>query len=39
MIQQSHSEAYINEKHGSEEYIHPNVHCSIVYNSQDMEAT
>ena len=20
-------------------YMHPNVHCSIIYNSQDMEAT
>ena len=23
----------------SKEYIHPYVHCSIIYNSQDMEAT
>ena len=23
----------------SERYVYPNVHCSTVYNSQDMEAT
>ena len=23
----------------SKEYMHPYVHCSIIYNSQDMEAT
>ena len=23
----------------SKEYVHPHVHCSIIYNSQDMEAT
>ena len=39
MIQQSHSWAYIREKHGSKGYMHPNVHCSIICNSQDMEAT
>ena len=27
------------EKHGSKEYMHPIVHCSTVYNSQDTEAT
>ena len=27
------------EKHGSKGYMHPNVHCSAVYNSQDVEAT
>ena len=27
------------EKHGLKGYTHPNVHCSTVYNSQDMEAT
>jgi len=27
------------EKHKPEGYLHPNVHCSTVYNSQDMEAT
>ena len=26
------------EKHGSKGYMHPNVHCSVVYNSQDVEA-
>ena len=27
------------EKHDPKGYMHLNVHCSIVYNSQDMEAT
>ena len=27
------------EKHLPKGYMYPNVHCSIVYNSQDMEAT
>ena len=27
------------EKHDLKGYMHPNVHCSTVYNSQDMEAT
>ena len=27
------------EKHGSKGDLHPNVHCSAVYNSQDREAT
>ena len=27
------------EKHGLKGYIHSSVHCSIIYNSQDMEAT
>ena len=35
----SHSWAYIGEKHDSKGYMHSNVHCSTVYNSQDMEAT
>ena len=40
MIQQSHSWAYISgENHNPKGYMHPNVHCSTVYNSQDMEAT
>ena len=26
------------ENHNSKRYMHPNVHCCIVYNSQDMEA-
>ena len=26
-------------KHDMKGYIHPSVHCSPVYNSQDMEAT
>ena len=27
------------EKHDPKGYMHPNVHCSTVYNSQDIEAT
>ena len=27
------------EKHGPKGYMHPKVHCSTVYSSQDMEAT
>ena len=27
------------EKHDPKGHMHPNVHCSIVYNSQDMDAT
>ena len=27
------------ENHNSKRYMHPNVHCSTIYNSQDMEAT
>jgi len=27
------------EKHDLKGYMHPNIHCSTVYNSQDMEAT
>ena len=30
---------FLGEKHGWQEYMHPNVNCSVVYNSQDMEAT
>ena len=26
------------ENHNSKRYIHPSVHCSSIYNSQDMEA-
>ena len=28
-----------NKDPNSKIYIHPYVHCSIIYNSQDMEAT
>ena len=44
MTQQSHSEK-IQEKHipgenhNSKRYMHPNVHCSTIYNSHVMEAT
>ena len=27
------------ENHSSRRYMHPSVHCSTIYNSQDMEAT
>ena len=27
------------EKHDQKGYVHPSVHCSTVYNSQDLEAT
>ena len=27
------------EKHGPKGHMHHNIHCSTVYNSQDMEAT
>ena len=34
------SQLYISrENHNSKRYMHPNVHCSTIYNSQDMEAT
>ena len=41
MIQQSHFWVCIQETENtnSKRYMHPNVHCSAVYNSQDMEAT
>ena len=34
-IQQSH----FGENHNLKRLMHPNVHCSTIYNSQDMEAT
>ena len=39
MTLQSHSWVYIEEKHDPKGYKHSNVHCSTIYNSQDMEAT
>jgi len=40
MTLQSYSWTYIQKKkHGPKRYMHPNVPCSTVYNSQDMEAT
>ena len=36
---QSHSGHISREKHDPKGYMHPSVHSSIVYNSQDMEAT
>ena len=39
MIQQSHSWAYIGEDSNSKRYMHPYVHSSTIYNSQNMEAT
>ena len=39
MIQQFHSWVFIQtkQKRNQERYMHPYVHCSIIYNSQDME--
>ena len=39
MTQQSHCWAYTLRKPELKETRVPNVHCSTVYNSQDMEAT
>ena len=39
MILQFHSWAYIQTNYNLKRYIHPNVHGSSVYDSQDMEAT
>ena len=39
MTQQSHFWAYTQENHNSKRYMHINVHCTAIYNSQDMEAT
>ena len=37
MTQQFHHR--YREKHNSKRHMHPSVHCSTVYNNQDMEAT
>ena len=39
MTQQSHCWAYLLRKPELKRHVYPNVHCSTVYNSQDMEAT
>ena len=41
MIQQSHSwnKSRKGKNSNSKRYMHPNVHCSTIYNNQDMEAT
>ena len=39
MILQSHSWAYIQRKIWSKRIHAPNINCSAVYNSQDMEST
>ena len=43
MTLHSHSWAYIwkkqTNKHNLNGYMHPNVHCSTLYNNQDVEAT
>ena len=36
---QLHSWAYTQRHLNSKRYIHPNVHCSIIYNSKHIEAT
>ena len=36
----SHVSGHVSgENHNSKVFMHPKVHCSTVYNSQDMEAT
>ena len=42
MIQGFHSWVHIQKKNKNmtlKRYVHPNVHSSIIYNSQDMEAS
>ena len=42
MTLQFHSQVHIlkkNKNTNCKKYMHPNIHYSIVYNSQDMEAT
>ena len=36
---QALNNALVRENHKSKRYMHPRVHSSTVYNSQDMEAT
>ena len=38
MIYESHSGHISGENHNSKRYLHPSVHCSTIYNSQNMEA-
>ena len=37
MIQQSHSWVYTRQNYNSKRYMHPYVHSSTIYDSQDME--
>ena len=37
MIQQSLSWAISEENHNWKRYMHPNVHCTTIYNSQNLE--
>ena len=39
MIQHSYSWTYIQRKPKFEKNMDPNVHCSTIHNSQDLEAT
>ena len=40
MILKAHSWTYLSrENYNSKQHMHCNVHCRIIYNSQDMEAT
>ena len=39
MSLQAHSWTYIWRKHHLKGYLQPSIHCSTVYNSQDMQAT
>ena len=38
-ILNSYNDIFQRENQNSKTYMHSNVHCSTVYNSQDMEAT
>ena len=39
MIQQSHSWHLSRENHDSQRHTYSNIHCSTIFNSQDMETT
>ena len=39
MTQQSHYWTYTLRNHNSKRIMYHNVHCSSIYNSQDMETT
>ena len=39
MIQQFYSWVEKNKNSNLKRYMHPNIHSSIIYNSQDMEGT
>ena len=39
MIQQPHTRHVSGENHSLKRHMHPSVHCSVIYNHQDMETT